>query len=284
VTNHSSDFRIFEATAAFEYPFSLIRRIWHELRTPYEPDERLEQLTPGQRAQYALRWIEVEVENGGFQQCFSNTTGYLMPEGVYGAHLFGSDQWAAVLSAAADVLGSSYPRDHAERAHLLSMLDETEMGELRNCDERLYELNLNPETSLRTLIDRYVAAHPNDFYVEPVDEAEAAKALLANAREIVNGCGSSGGTLADAATWRFAAPHRMFRPPEVHRRDRYALDSAIRRRFGVRCGDQCYGQHQTRWSARRGRPSRRAAPDRNCRLGRDRCSTESRAHAATMHN
>jgi hypothetical protein len=66
------------------------------------------------------------------------------------------------------------------------MLDETEMGELRNCDERLYELNLNPETSLRTLIDRYVAAHPNDFYVEPADEAEAAKALLANAREIVN--------------------------------------------------------------------------------------------------
>lgn len=34
-----------------------IERIFTELATPYEPDARLYELTPGQRAVYSLDWV-----------------------------------------------------------------------------------------------------------------------------------------------------------------------------------------------------------------------------------
>src|SRR6266536_2839023 len=45
--------------------WAVLQPMWHELQTPYEPDPRLHQATPGQRALYALYWLESETSNGG---------------------------------------------------------------------------------------------------------------------------------------------------------------------------------------------------------------------------
>lgn len=42
------DFRILPEAARLDPEWAVIDRIWNELRTPYEPNERLDELTPGQ--------------------------------------------------------------------------------------------------------------------------------------------------------------------------------------------------------------------------------------------
>lgn len=180
------DFRIWPESAGFDYPFCLIERIWNELATPYAPDDRLGQLTPGQRAAYALQWIEAEVCNGGFDQCFSNSTGFLMPEAIDGARLLGSEEWIELLTDAAAVLGEPFPRDRDERYQRLDALSDAQALVLEECDSRLYSLDAEPATSLTALVTRYVDEHPDEFYVNAPDESTAARALLDTARKAIN--------------------------------------------------------------------------------------------------
>src|SRR5512133_2855080 len=81
-----TDFRIARSDVAdgadvAEVAWKVIEPMWKVLKTPYEPDDRLQTVaTPGQRAFYALHWTISEVSNGGFHQYFYNSTGYLAPE------------------------------------------------------------------------------------------------------------------------------------------------------------------------------------------------------------
>ena len=68
-----------------ELSWAVIEPMWSQLRTPYEPDPRLQQATAGQRALYALHWLWSEVSNGGFHQYLWNPTGRLFSEALQGA-------------------------------------------------------------------------------------------------------------------------------------------------------------------------------------------------------
>jgi hypothetical protein len=57
--------------------WDVIERVFDELATPYQPDPRLERLTPGQRALYALHWTRSEVGNGGFTSTCTTRPGCL---------------------------------------------------------------------------------------------------------------------------------------------------------------------------------------------------------------
>ncbi len=180
------DFRILPESAGFDFPFCLIERIWNELATPYAPDERLDELTPGQRALYALHWVRAEVCNGGFDQCFSNSTGYLMPEAIDGARRLGSSEWSELLTDAAAVLGNPFPPGRDERNERLDALLSAQELVLEECDSRMYDLDAEPATNLDTLIARYVTQHPDEFYIAAPDESTAALALLETARQAIN--------------------------------------------------------------------------------------------------
>ncbi|MCP4960335.1 MAG: DMP19 family protein [Actinomycetia bacterium] len=182
----ADDFRVIREATAYEYPFSLISRIWNELSTPYQPDDRLAQLSPGQRALYGLHWIRAEVNNGGFHQCFSNSTGYLMPEAIDGAAQLGAADWATVLEDAANLLHAPYPRDWDTRKQRLAGLTKQSLDRLNGCDDRFYELDRNPDTNWDTLFDRYVTANPDEFFLDSPDDAAVADALLATARKAIN--------------------------------------------------------------------------------------------------
>ena len=160
------DFRIRRADVAGDLLDAVVEPLWSGLRTPYEPDDRLQALTPGQRAVYALRWVVAEVNNGGFDQLFSNSTGYLLPEAREAARLLGSPQWARVLDEAAAVIGEPFPRDRDERQERLDALTDESRARLERLDDRAYALQGRPETDPDELSRGYVAANPREFFLD----------------------------------------------------------------------------------------------------------------------
>ena len=135
------------------------RRFWHEFTTPYEPDPRLDMLTPGQRSVYALKWLEAEVCNGGFAQYFTNSTGFLWPEAVAGAEIVGVPELSDLLRRAARPLGEPYPRERARRESLFDLLPDTYDDFWVSLDDRFDELI---DGTTRAMLD-YIERHPEEF-------------------------------------------------------------------------------------------------------------------------
>jgi hypothetical protein len=147
-----------------EVVWRAIERIFTEFRTPYEPDERLADLTDGQRAVYALDWIRKEVSNGGFDQLFGNSTGFLTPEAIEGADYIGATEYADVLRRAAAVFpGGMVPRDRDDRTDFLDSGDHGEV--LERLDDEFFALLDDPERNLTTLMAIYMATHKDEFFI-----------------------------------------------------------------------------------------------------------------------
>jgi GNAT superfamily N-acetyltransferase len=181
-----TDFRILREAARVEPEWAVIDRIWAELDTPYRADTRLADLSPGQRAIYALTWIRSDVQNGGFHQCFSNPTGSLLPEAVEGAEVLGLPDWSQLLREAGAVFETPFPTSRERRQERLDRLTTLEQDAFESFDDRLYDLDDDPTTSLDLAFRRYIDAHPAEFFVDNEDEELAAATLLDVARRLVN--------------------------------------------------------------------------------------------------
>lgn len=183
----TTEFRILREEARIDPQWAVIEKIWNELNTPYSPDARLSDLSPGQRAIYSLQWIRSEVVNGGFDQCFSNPAGYLLPDARAGATLFESREWSELLSEAESVFSDPYPKDTQRRQELLDDLSPDALALLDRLDDRFYELDDDDATtSLDLLFTTYINTHPDEFFVPAASEEDACEALLHGARQLVN--------------------------------------------------------------------------------------------------
>lgn len=180
------DFRIIEEMARREPETAVLAHIWHELETPYDADDRLHNaLTVGQRAVYALTWIWSEVNNGGLDQLFWNSTGYLMPEAIDGAARIGSPRWEDLLRSAAAVFPDPYPRDRADRQRLLDALSDPQAEVLSKLTDDFFDLD-GSDDGLMLAINRYISENKAEFFRPAINEEEAAAALLTAARDILN--------------------------------------------------------------------------------------------------
>lgn len=79
-----------------------------------------ERLTEVQRHLLAAYWCQSEINNGGFDQLFINSTGVLAPEGEAGFRAMGLTAVADLLASAIARFGAAYPRDRDERAAVLA--------------------------------------------------------------------------------------------------------------------------------------------------------------------
>jgi hypothetical protein len=141
---------------------AVIARIWHELDTPYEPDPRYRRLNEGQRALYALQWADAEILNGGFDQLWSNSTGYFAADLEEAARRVGSPEFEALFRDAAALFpGGRIPRDHDERRRRLEQVDPAAVAQL---DERYFAFQYRRRTALGLILGRYVKAHPDEFF------------------------------------------------------------------------------------------------------------------------
>lgn len=186
--NTMNDWRIrpvlVEGLTCEEVAWQVIEEIWMD---PADVDDkiRLEQLTPGQRAVYALTWTEREVCNGGFHQYFWNPTGGLARAAADGAMLLGIDPYGELIDRAAEVgLGTTERLHQSARQERLDRLTPSAEEDLDGLGDQFYDLL--EELPLYDAFCRYIDAEPAQFFrEEPTSPEERAKALLALARRLI---------------------------------------------------------------------------------------------------
>jgi Domain of unknown function (DUF4375) len=146
--------------------WEVIAPAFDELRTPYEPDPRLDDLTPGQRALYALYWARSEIDNGGFHQYLYNPTGRLANEALRGAELIGATEFATLFREVRTLLfGDTFPQDQGRRTVVLEGLSEEALERLEVLTGRFYDLmGSTDESRLSVYCAEYVEAHPQEFF------------------------------------------------------------------------------------------------------------------------
>jgi Domain of unknown function (DUF4375) len=79
---------------------------------------------------FAAHMTLAEVHNGGLLQLFWNETGVLVPEAIEGFKVIEMGRTAAILTRAALLLGSAYPRDRNDRWDALLVASSLESQEL----------------------------------------------------------------------------------------------------------------------------------------------------------
>ena len=123
----------------------------------YEAD--LKDFSAAQRAAFAIMWLDAEVNNGGFDQFFVNSTGIVWKDALTGFRLFGMTDRTAIMEHVLSKWGGAVPFDRTERQMLLLEQDSLEFDE----DDRNY---YRSEEDIDAAIMDFAAAHPEEFTFE----------------------------------------------------------------------------------------------------------------------
>jgi hypothetical protein len=114
-------------------------------------------LTEPQLYYLTLRWLDGEVNNGGFSQYFFNSSGDLALHAVDAARAVGAPELAGILQKANALFGKKGPDpDRDKRMDQLSRID---LEALEKLDDKYYKC---PER-LSELLPRFVASHAESF-------------------------------------------------------------------------------------------------------------------------
>ena len=147
--------------------WDVIALAFDELWTPYEPDPRLAELTPGQRALYALHWARSEIGNGGFHQFLYNSTGMLANEALRGAELIGATAFAELFREVRTLLfDDTFVEDQRRRIDVLERLSGEALARLEELTDRCYDLlGSTDESTMAVSCAEYVELHPQEFFL-----------------------------------------------------------------------------------------------------------------------
>ena len=147
--------------------WTAIERIfWEFLHDPFD-EPRLQRLTAGQRTLYVLHLTEFELYNGGFDQFYTNSTGYFARDVPRALRRVGAFAHARVAERANAILagaGREVPRGRAQR---IALAERASTEALDEVDEAWY--GLGDGTSRRLLarqVAAYVRAHPDEFIAD----------------------------------------------------------------------------------------------------------------------
>lgn len=121
-------------------------------------DYQLSKFSDAQRYLQAIHRYLTEVQNGGHEQFYSNSTGLVWQDARDGFREIGLPRGAAILDVTARRMGGEPSRDRQEREDQL----EQESPEFDDCDEALYDLV--DKVDLEELFMKYIRSRPADFY------------------------------------------------------------------------------------------------------------------------
>ena len=120
--------------------------------------ELLRSATKGQRYVYALASVQGEIDNGGFDQLFFNSTGSLYRLALEGAVAMRIPQAVKLMRAAQSLFPHGVvPVDRADRQRQLDRLSQDRLSAL---DDRWYDADAAIDLGMR----RYILAHPKQFF------------------------------------------------------------------------------------------------------------------------
>ncbi len=115
-----------------------------------------------QRFANGVFWYQAEVNNGGHDQFYWNSTGIVWREALAGLEMLGLTEFATVLRASAQRLGGEPPRDREARQAVLDGLEPR----FDDLDERFYALE--KARDLADCLTDWMRAHPDAFAFEGV--------------------------------------------------------------------------------------------------------------------
>ncbi len=122
--------------------------------------EKMEALNEDERLFYISQEVEREVNNGGFDQFFFNSSGDFSNEIVEVFKTIGAEARAEICQRAVDVFGGKVSVDSFERQDLMEELDEDKIDEIwSDCDSDYYAC----EDDLDSLIYTFVIEHKAAF-------------------------------------------------------------------------------------------------------------------------
>ena len=133
---------------AEQYLFSIVEGIQAK-----ENDLGFAALSEREKTFAAVWGLEAEVNNGGFNQYFSNSAGDHCREAVTALQAIGAHHTSKLVEEAIAVFGSSGPsRDWETRQEQVDELDEQALAVLESLDEQFYRY----EDDLSGLLARYM--------------------------------------------------------------------------------------------------------------------------------
>lgn len=155
--------RIDDDTIASGDPWAIIQPVWY-LATiydgPAEYERSLRAFSRSQRFVFALLWYIDEVNNGGHDQFYSNSTGIVWRDAIEACKAIGALGFADILQQSAERLGGSPSQDRGERQVQL-----TEFApDFNDLDDRFYEIQPSEDVDERVI--NFIHARPADFYFD----------------------------------------------------------------------------------------------------------------------
>ena len=145
--------------------WTLVDPIWEKVSIYDGPDTFLRQFhasPEASRTLFAAHWCQSEINNGGFGQFFSNSTGVLAPEAAQAFRAIGMPQTAAALEQAMALFGAAYPRDRTVREEALEAIfdasDDEEDCPFFDIEDTFFDLLNSENDGFEAAANRYAAA------------------------------------------------------------------------------------------------------------------------------
>ncbi len=122
--------------------------------------ENIERLNNSQRTFLFVENMEREVNNGGFNQFFYNTSGNYSLETVAALNEIGAPKTAEIVKRANSEFNSgNVPKDRIKREEILDKIEDKASDNWDKCDSEIYEYNEN----LTELLIAFVKKNKSDF-------------------------------------------------------------------------------------------------------------------------
>jgi len=140
---------------------AVINPLWYSVsiydgQEKYEKD--LAQFSKEQRLVFACAWYLSEINNGGHEQFYSNSTGIVWKDALSGFDSLGLKEFAEVLAESARRLGGSPDMNRTERLNQLERLQP----KFNDLDNRIYAMEEDSDVDQAFMA--FIRANRSKFY------------------------------------------------------------------------------------------------------------------------
>jgi hypothetical protein len=154
--------RVDDAVLAGDDPFAVIEPVWDACNIYDSLSEYQKSLSPFSRPQrllVAIQWYVAEVNNGGHDQFYFNSTGIVWPDAAAGFREVGLPEIAEIVEESSRRMGGA----SREREERWRQLDELKPN-FDDLDDLFYELAKS--LGVDPLMMEYARRHPSQFYYD----------------------------------------------------------------------------------------------------------------------
>lgn len=143
--------------------YSIIEPVWWtgDIYDNVERYEKsLESFSTEQRLIFASMWYMSEVNNGGHDQFYYNSTGIVWPDALKGFEVLGLSEVVSIIKESVERMGGNPSRDREARYDQLNSCEEG----FSDLDDKFYDFENN--VNIDDVMLKYVKLHRDKFYFD----------------------------------------------------------------------------------------------------------------------